>query len=91
MFGLKGAEESLLGAEDLDCTGRVFCQTHQAAGMADKPSADELADDAKPAIIRAYLKAWAWEVGRFFDGLEADSSDADIAAVAAGFQVFRIG
>src|ERR1700750_3211611 len=23
----------------------------------------ELADDAKPAIIRAYLKAWAWEVG----------------------------
>jgi deazaflavin-dependent oxidoreductase (nitroreductase family) len=54
-------------------------------------SADELTDDAKPAVIRAYLKAWAWEVGRFFDGLKADSSDADIAAVAAGFPVFRIG
>jgi deazaflavin-dependent oxidoreductase (nitroreductase family) len=53
-------------------------------------TAEELADDAKPAIIRAYLKAWAWEVGRFFDGLKADSPDADIAAVAAGFPVFRI-
>ena len=54
-------------------------------------AADELADEAKPVIIRAYLKAWAWEVGRFFDGLSADSTDAEIAAVAAGFPVFRIG
>jgi deazaflavin-dependent oxidoreductase (nitroreductase family) len=53
--------------------------------------ADELSDDVKPEIIRAYLKAWAWEVGRFFDGLSADSPDADIAAVASGFPVFRIG
>jgi deazaflavin-dependent oxidoreductase (nitroreductase family) len=53
-------------------------------------TAAELADDAKPPIIRAYLKAWAWEVGKFFEGLSADSSDADIAAVAAGFPVFRI-
>src|SRR5262249_29260477 len=50
----------------------------------------ELADEAKPAIIRAYLKAWAWEVGRFFEGLKADSSDAEIAAVAPGFPVFRV-
>ena len=54
-------------------------------------AADELADEAKPAIIRAYLEAWAWEVGKFFDGLTADSTDAEIAAVAAGFPVFRIG
>lgn len=54
-------------------------------------SAEELPDDAKPPIIRAYLKAWAWEVGRFFDGLTADSPDADIAAVASGFPVFGIG
>ena len=54
-------------------------------------AADELADAAKPMIIRAYLEAWAWEVGRFFDGLTAGSSDADIAAVASGFPVFRIG
>src|SRR4051812_9049963 len=50
----------------------------------------ELADDVKPAIIRAYLKPWAWEVGRFFEGLTAESSDAEIAAVAPGFPVFRV-
>jgi deazaflavin-dependent oxidoreductase (nitroreductase family) len=53
-------------------------------------TAHELPDEAKPPVIRAYLKAWAWEVGKFFEGLEADSPDADIAAVAAGFPVFRI-
>ena len=41
-------------------------------------------------ILRAYLKAWAWEVGRFFDGLAADSPDADVAAAAPGFPVFAI-
>jgi deazaflavin-dependent oxidoreductase (nitroreductase family) len=53
-------------------------------------TAEELADDAKPPIIRAYLEAWAWEVKKFFEGLTADSSDAEVAAVAAGFPVFRI-
>jgi deazaflavin-dependent oxidoreductase (nitroreductase family) len=50
----------------------------------------ELPDDDKPEILRAYLKAWAWEVGRFFDGLAADSSDAAIAAAAPGFPAFCI-
>jgi deazaflavin-dependent oxidoreductase (nitroreductase family) len=53
-------------------------------------TAHELPDESKPPVIRAYLKAWAWEVGKFFEGLKADSPDADIAAVAAGFPVFRI-
>ena len=52
--------------------------------------ATELADEDKPEILRAYLKEWAWEVGRFFDGLKADSPDAEIDAVAPGFPVFRI-
>ena len=39
-------------------------------------TATELDDAGKPAIIRAYLVAWAWEVGRFFDGLTADSPDS---------------
>ena len=51
----------------------------------------ELPDTEKPPVLRAYLKAWAWEVGRFFDGLEAASPDADVAAAAPGFPVFRIG
>ncbi len=52
--------------------------------------ATELTDDEKPPILRAYLKAWAWEVGKFFEGLKADSPDADIAAAAPGFPAFRI-
>ena len=54
-------------------------------------TATEIADDAKAPVLRAYLDAWAWEVGRFFEGLRADSPDADVAAAAPGFPVFRIG
>ena len=59
-----------------------------ARSSASSPS--ELPDDEKAPIIRAYLRAWAWEVGKFFDGLTADSSDAEIAAAAPGFPVFRV-
>ena len=51
---------------------------------------EEVEDAVKPPLIRAYLKAWAWEVGAFFPGLSANSSDEEIAVVAAGFPVFRI-
>ena len=50
----------------------------------------ELADADKPAVIRAYLKRWGWEVGRFFDGLTKDATDEEILAVAPGFPVFRV-
>lgn len=50
----------------------------------------EVPDAEKLPIIRAYLKAWAWEVGAFFEGLSVKSSDDEIAAVASGFPVFRI-
>jgi deazaflavin-dependent oxidoreductase (nitroreductase family) len=53
-------------------------------------TADEVADDDKLAILRAYLKAWAWEVGKFFEGLRADATDEEMRAVAAGFPVFRV-
>jgi deazaflavin-dependent oxidoreductase (nitroreductase family) len=53
-------------------------------------AAAELADADKPVVLRRYLAAWAWEVGKFFDGLRADSPDADVAAAAPGFPVFRI-
>ena len=52
---------------------------------------DELVDADKRPILRAYLREWAWEVGRFFDGLEASSPDADVDAAAPGFPVFRLG
>ena len=50
----------------------------------------EIADGEKPELIRLYLRKWAWETGAFFDGLKADSPEADIEAAAPGFPVFRI-
>lgn len=52
--------------------------------------ATELDDADKGPILRAYLDEWAWEVGRFFDGLTADSPAEDLAAAAPGFPVFRL-
>jgi len=50
----------------------------------------ETSDADKAPIIREYLRAWAMEVGKFFDGITAHSTDAEIAAVAADFPVFEI-
>lgn len=50
----------------------------------------EVADAGKTPILRAYLREWGSEVGRFFEGLTADSSDGELAAMAAGFPVFRV-
>ena len=40
--------------------------------------------------FRAYLAEWAWEVGAFFDGVGGDSSDEQLAAIAAKHPIFRI-
>ncbi|MCW2495523.1 nitroreductase family deazaflavin-dependent oxidoreductase [Jatrophihabitans sp.] len=53
-------------------------------------TAQELSDEAKAVVLREYLRRWKWEVGAFFDGLSADSSDADLAAAAPGFPAFRV-
>ena len=53
-------------------------------------TAHELADADKPAVLRAYLKAWAFEVGRFFEGVDKDSPDERLREVAADFPAFRI-
>lgn len=50
----------------------------------------EVPDGDKLPVIRAYLQAWGWEVGMFFEGLSAKSSDDEVRAVAPGFPVFRI-
>lgn len=42
------------------------------------------------AILRAYLEKWGWEVNRFFQGVTAQSSDAELQAAAADHPVFRI-
>jgi deazaflavin-dependent oxidoreductase (nitroreductase family) len=50
----------------------------------------EIGDDDKPALLRAYLKRWAFEAGIFFDGLTAKSTDEQLRAAAPGFPVFRV-
>lgn len=53
-------------------------------------TATEVADADKLPILRVYLAAWGWEVGRFVDGLSKDSTDDELRAAAPGFPVFRI-
>ncbi len=50
----------------------------------------ELDDADKLPVLRAYLRKWAWEVGQFFEGVDKDSSDEQLAAVAPGFPVFEL-
>ncbi|QWF79966.1 nitroreductase family deazaflavin-dependent oxidoreductase [Amycolatopsis sp. CA-230715] len=52
--------------------------------------ATELADDDKPALLRAYLRRWKFEVGMFFDGVDATASDEKLREIAPGYPVFRI-
>ncbi|SEF92950.1 deazaflavin-dependent oxidoreductase, nitroreductase family [Thermomonospora echinospora] len=53
-------------------------------------TATEVADADKPAILRAYLKRWKWEVGAFFEGVDADASDEELLRIAPGYPVFRL-
>ena len=41
-------------------------------------------------VLRAYLRRWAWEVGAFFDGISADSTDEELAGAVARHPVFAI-
>jgi F420H(2)-dependent quinone reductase len=52
--------------------------------------ATEIADDDKPPVLRAYLKRWKWEVGVFFDGVDANASDETLRGIAPGYPVFLI-
>ena len=53
-------------------------------------TAVELADPDKPALLRAYLKKWKFEVGVFFDGVGPDAPDAELRRIAPGYPVFHI-
>jgi deazaflavin-dependent oxidoreductase (nitroreductase family) len=53
-------------------------------------TAVELEDAEKPALLRAYLEKWKWEVGVFFDGVGPDSPEEDLLRIAPERPVFRI-
>ncbi|HEY1920307.1 MAG TPA: nitroreductase family deazaflavin-dependent oxidoreductase [Streptosporangiaceae bacterium] len=52
--------------------------------------AQEVGDDDKVQILRAYLRRWKAEVGVFFDGVGPDSTDEEIRAVAHKHPVFQL-
>ncbi|MGV9664090.1 nitroreductase family deazaflavin-dependent oxidoreductase [Nocardia niigatensis] len=53
-------------------------------------TATELPDTDKIPVLRAYLDRWGWEVGRFFEGVTKDATDAELADIAPGFPVFAL-
>lgn len=52
--------------------------------------ATEVADDDKPAVLRAYLKRWKWEIGVFFEGVDANAPEEKLREIAPGYPIFRI-
>jgi len=53
-------------------------------------TARELDDDEKLPVLRAYLRRWKAEVGVFFDGAGADSSDDELRAIAPKHPAFEL-
>jgi deazaflavin-dependent oxidoreductase (nitroreductase family) len=50
----------------------------------------EVPDADKAPVLQAYLDRWAFEVGRFFEGLGKHPTVAELTEVASGFPVFRV-
>ena len=46
--------------------------------------------DERPAVLRAYLKKWKFEVGAFFAGVGPDSSDEELQRISPDHPVFRL-
>ena len=50
----------------------------------------EIPDAEKLPILRAYLKIWKAEVGVFFQGVDANSSEENLRRIAPDHPVFRV-
>ncbi len=53
-------------------------------------TAHEIADADKPALLRAYLQRWKFEVGAFFEGVGPDASDDELRAAGPRHPVFQV-
>jgi deazaflavin-dependent oxidoreductase (nitroreductase family) len=69
---------------------RVSGEGRLAGRRTESFTATELSDEEKSALLRAYLKKWKWEVGAFFDGVDADAPEAELQRIAPDHPVFRI-
>jgi deazaflavin-dependent oxidoreductase (nitroreductase family) len=50
----------------------------------------ELSDAEKPALLRAYLERWKWEVGQFFGGVGPEATEDKLRRIAPDHPVFRL-
>jgi hypothetical protein len=50
----------------------------------------EVADDAKPQLLKRYLDRWYWEVKGHVGGLTPESTDAELRATAPSIPVFEL-
>jgi deazaflavin-dependent oxidoreductase (nitroreductase family) len=50
----------------------------------------EVADSAKPDLLRRYLDRWYWEVKGHIAGLTPDSNDDELRAAATSIPVFEL-
>ena len=50
----------------------------------------EVSAAAQPAILRAYLEKWKFEVGVFFDGVDAKAPEAKLREIAPGYPIFVV-
>ena len=47
-------------------------------------------DPLKIELLRVYLRKWAFEVGVFFEGVDANAADEDLTRIAPNHPVFRV-
>ncbi len=52
--------------------------------------ATEIQNESKPPILRAYLRRWRFEVGLFFEGVSADSSEEELQRISPHHPIFRV-
>jgi len=50
----------------------------------------EIGDAAKLPMLRAYLQRWGGALGRYFDGVNGKSSDAELLRIAPAHPVFQL-
>ena len=53
-------------------------------------TAIEVAAEDVPAVLRAYLRRWTWEVGQFFGGVGPDATDEELRAIVSDHPAFRL-
>ena len=77
---------SVWGSRELRVRGRKSGEWRKVEAF----TIAEVDGDAKVEVLRAYLRKWKMEVGVFFDGTSADSTDEEIAAIAPKHPVFLV-